>query len=393
LHIHVLSLGRFRNLTEVLFAPHPHFNIIHGENGQGKTNILEAIYLLATLRSFRTARIEEMIQFGQDASLVQAQVVRKGVERRLAVALRRESQRRKEALVDGKPAGAIEYFGGMNVVLFCPDDLHLPKGPPAQRRRFLDRAVWNTCAPYLKEAQTYERILKSRNALLRSDPRPQGFGDMLEVYDEQLAQTGAKLIIRRQRYMEDLTPLFDETFARISRSGLQVSIRYRQAGQRGQEAQAGEAAGADVEGTAQALLAQLGRDRRRDIARGYTHGGPHADDLDMDLDGRPAAIHASQGQLRALVLALKIAEIRHLAATLGDTPVLLLDDVSSELDAARNAYLFDFLHEIPCQTFITTTSPNHIKLPARKADDGDEECLALPIRRGSLDVTPGNVVQ
>lgn len=389
MHIHVLSLGRFRNLTEVLFAPHPHFNIIHGENGQGKTNILEAIYLLATLRSFRTARIEEMIQFGQDAALVQAQVVRKGVERRLAVGLRRESQRRKEALVDGKPAGAVDYFGGMNVVLFCPDDLHLPKGPPAQRRRFLDRAVWNTCAPYLKEAQTYERILKSRNALLRADPRPQGFGDMLEVYDEQLAQAGAKLIIRRQRYMQDLTPLFSETFARISRSGLQVSIRYRHGGQSGQPSQIDAEADGDV---AAVLLAQLGRDRRRDIARGYTHRGPHADDLDMDLDGRPAAIHASQGQLRALVLALKIAEIRHLSATLGDTPVLLLDDVSSELDAARNAYLFDFLHEIPCQTFITTTSPSHIKLPAGKVDAGDD-CLALPIRRGSLDVAREDVVQ
>lgn len=383
-----LTADRFRNLRTVTFAPHPRFNVLSGDNGQGKTNLLEAIYLLSTLRSFRTARIEELVRFGEAGAGLRALVEHRRVQRVLGLDLGVKPTR-KTALVDGKAARASDYFSGVNVVLFAPEDLRLPKGPPVLRRRFLDRAVWNTCPAYLDEVRTYERILRTRNTLLR-DPRhaPRGQADtenddgalrdgpgdalpggllgrneLFEIYDQQLATAGAVLVRRRRAYIAQLAPQVATTFAEVSRAGLVAELRYTP-GVGSQRRAMLEEKDAPI---AEILREQLTRDRRRDELRGYTHSGPHADDLALDLDGRPADIHASQGQTRALVLSLKIAEINHLYRVLGDAPVLLLDDVSSELDAQRNAHLFEFLRAVPCQVFITTTSPVHVQLPQTDA--------------------------
>lgn len=369
MHVRAFSAEHFRNLTQVQLEPHPRFNVLFGDNGQGKTNILEAIYLLATLRSFRTSRpgaTDELIQLGERTATVRARVEREGVERLLAVQLGGEGASRKLALVDGKAARSGEYFGGVNAILFSPDDLRLPKGPPAQRRRFLDRAVWNSYPGYLKEVQTYERVLRSRNALLRSEGRGGSVEEMLPIYDEQLASAGALIMCRRGGYLAELRPEIASAFDRVGRSGLPITVRYRGTVPLAEEDRASDAAA--VGRCADELRARLLRDRRRDQLRGFTHSGPHADDLELELAEQPAAQFASQGQLRALILALKIAEIRHLRAVLGDSPVLLLDDVSSELDPQRNQYLFEFLREIPCQAFITTTSAAHIQLAEERQD-------------------------
>lgn len=387
-----LTADRFRNLRSISFSPHPRFNVLHGDNGQGKTNLLEAVYLLATLRSFRTTRIEELIRFGEPGAELRARVEHRRIARVLGVDLLTRPTR-KNALVDGKTARASEYFGGVNVVLFAPEDLRLPKGPPVGRRRFLDRAIWNTSPAYLDEVRTYERILRSRNTLLR-DPRapssepmatpvdaeefsndsdlgagskergkPQagllGRSDLLDIYDQQLATAGAVLMRRRREYLAELAPQATAAFEEVCRTGLAVDVRY----QPGVSSQRRELVHEKDAPLAEILLEQLTRDRKRDQLRGYTHSGPHADDIVLELDGRSADVHASQGQTRALVLALKIAEIQHLYRVLGDAPVLLLDDVSSELDAQRNAQLFEFLRAVPCQVFITTTSPAHVQLP------------------------------
>jgi DNA replication and repair protein RecF len=354
LHIHVLQAESFRNLRQVSIEPHVRFNILHGDNGQGKTNLLEAIYFLATLRSFRTVHsLEELIRFDETMAVARARIERQTIERVIGVQLCAGRPPKKIALVDGRPARSNDYFGGCTVVLFTPEDLRLPKGSPAQRRRFLDRAVWNTCPAYLKEVQTYERILKSRNALLRGEQQhsPAAMEDLLQVYDEQLATSGAQLGRRRREFLQRLDGWLTGAFARISQSGLQAGVRY-------------ESSFADEA----ELRDRLQRDRRRDIRRGFTHSGPHTDDLCLELSGRSAAAYASQGQIRALVLALKIAEIQQLYHLLGDAPVLLLDDVSSELDATRNAQLFSFLLEVPCQTFITTTGTEHIWLSAERRE-------------------------
>jgi DNA replication and repair protein RecF len=383
--VHAVTTEGFRNLGAITLVANRRFNVLHGDNGQGKTNLLEAVYVLATLRSFRTNRLEELVRFGDTQSLLRARVEHRQLERIFGVDISL-SPARKQALCDGKPARTSDYFGGFNVVLFAPEDLALPKGPPSARRRFLDRAIWNTFPGYLDDVRTYDRLLRSRNVLLRqaqpgyrkkprsgpisdeeSSPEPlapaaprAALGplpdvDHLDIYDERLAAAGALLIARRRRYLDAVAPGLASAFAAISGSQHEVGLRYAPSLRRGEGAADGE--------LATLLGEQLQRDRRRDLLRGFTHSGPHADDWVLELDGRAAEQHASQGQTRALVLALKIAEIQHLDHILGDPPVLLLDDVSSELDGEKNAALFDFLRGSPSQVFITTTSSTHIQVP------------------------------
>ncbi len=347
MRVHALEASQFRNLERVLIEPHARFNVLWGDNGQGKTNLLEAIYLLGTLRSFRAGKTEELVRFGAAQALVRARVEKLGTARLLEVAL---SPGHKNARVDGKGARASDYFGGFNVVLFAPEDLRLPKGPPAGRRRFVDRAVWNAHPAYLGEVQTYERVLKSRNAVLRAE----GPLDLLEVYDAQLAAAAVAIVTRRRALLGELASRVRAAFERVTQTGLALEISYDTA--------------LDIEDIEHSLAQKLIADRRKDLARGATSSGPHVDDLTLVLDGKPARIYASQGQLRAIVLALKIAEIEYLRFQLGDAPVLLLDDVSSELDPTRNAQLFDFLKSVPCQAFITTTHRAHVLLAEDRLD-------------------------
>jgi DNA replication and repair protein RecF len=345
--IYALEARQFRNLEQVLIEPHPRFNVLSGDNGQGKTNVLEAIYLLGTLRSFRAGKTEEMVRFGAAQALVRARVEKLGTQRMLEVAL---APGHKNARVDGKGARASDYFGGFNVVLFAPEDLRLPKGAPAGRRRFIDRAVWNAHPAYLGEVQTYEKVLRSRNAVLRDG----GAESMLEVYDEQLAKAAVAIVTRRRALVDELGPAVRAAFERVTQTGLALSIAYE--------------TDIEISNIEDSMREKLTRDRRKDLARGATSSGPHVDDLDLVLDGKSAKLYASQGQLRAIVLALKIAEIELLREKLGDSPVLLLDDVSSELDPKRNAQLFDFLKSVPCQAFITTTHRSHVLLAEERLD-------------------------
>jgi DNA replication and repair protein RecF len=354
--LRAVELRDFRNLASAQVEPHPRFTVFSGDNGQGKTNLLEGIFLAATLKSFRAGSIEELIRFGAGEARVRARLERSGLERIYEVELG-GTPARKAALVDGKRVrAAAEHFGGFNVVLFAVEDLQLPRGAPGPRRRFLDRAVWNAEPQIAPEARAYQRALKQKNALLRDLPAPREIDALLDAYDAQLALEGARIVARRRRYLRELEPRFHAAFARIALEGHHAELGYESA-----------LAGPE-EGLAAELGARLAQARPRDRARGYSSVGPHADDLAIGLDGRPAASHASQGQLRALVLALKIAEIELLEARLGEHPVLLLDDVSSELDAARNAALFAFLREVQCQVLITTTHRSHVPIDGPRSD-------------------------
>lgn len=343
--LRALQVVHFRNLAPLTLAPSPGFNVLAGDNGQGKTNVLEAIYLAGTLRSFRTAHAAEMIRHGEVEAQVRARVERGGLERLYEVEL---ANHRRQAQLDGKvPRVLAEYFGDVNVVLFAPEDLRVPRGSPAGRRRFLDRSVFNRHVTFLQDAQRYARVLKSRNALLKD-----GSGDeaLLSTYDEQLAGLGVRVVESRLSYLAELRPLFAEAYESITHSGLAAELEYHPSAAPG------------------SLAAALAEARRRDRARRQTTVGPHVDDLEFRLDGRPAKAFASQGQLRALVLAWKTAEMRLLRERLGDSPILLLDDVSSELDPSRNRFLFDFLRSIECQCFVTTTHPKHVTVTENRQD-------------------------
>ena len=254
------------------------------------------------------------------------------------------------------------------MVLFAPEDLAVPRGAPAERRAFLDRAVFQRAPEYLGEAQSYDKVLKSRNALLRAlRDRHSRDLTLLDVYDQQLAELGARRMVRRARFVEEIAPRFRSAFESIARVDAPVDLAYAPA--------LGEAV-AEESAVVGALAAALAQTRGQDIARAVTSVGPHRDDLALSLGGQPAGAFASQGQLRAMVLAWKTAELDLLEEAHGEAPILLLDDVSSELDPRRNEYLFEFLRVKQCQCFVTTTHPRHVL--------ASEERVDYEVRSGSV---------
>ncbi len=347
-----LSLKDFRNLSHVELAPSEHATIAVGQNGQGKTNLLEAVYFLATLKPLRASKLSELVRFGQAQARVTGRFTLKGAEREISVEV---ADGLRTAFVDGKKASSLEdYFGGVAVVAFTPDDLEVVKGGPEVRRAFLDRAVFNRFPAFLKESRSYARALKSRNRLLKEGAAP----SYLAAYDETLAKAGARLWTRRRALMAELAPRAEKAFAAIGRTPDPARYRY-----------APRHLELDFQGaTEEVLAAALGKGLEerlpRDLERGFTSVGPHADDLAMSLGDRSARLYASQGQQRALVLGWKIAEIENLSETLGFLPLLLLDDVSSELDPERNAYLMNYLAQSGAQVFLTTTDASLVQRAA-----------------------------
>ena len=336
-----LSIRDFRNLAAVDLAPSPRATILLGENGQGKTNLLEAIYLLTTLKPLRAARITELVRFGQERAQVAADFDGPGGLRRAAVQVQAGG---RTAFLDGKPQDRLDsYFEGLAAVCFAPDDLLLVKAGPEGRRRFLDRAAFNRWPAVLGEAREYVRALRARNAALRTAPP-----EVEASFRGPLVRAGARLLLRRRALVAELAPRVAAAFAEISGPGAPAALlAYRPAA--GLRAEGGED---ELAGRlASALEDRLPRDREK----GFTSAGPHMDDLSLSLDGRGARLYGSQGQQRALVLALKIAEIENLRAALGRPPLLLLDDVSSELDPAKNRYLLGYLAALPAQVFLTST--------------------------------------
>jgi DNA replication and repair protein RecF len=347
-----------RNLRPLELVPLERFNVFSGDNGQGKTNLLEAIFVVAALRSFRTSKLSDVIAFGKDRARIGARVEKDELSRLYEVELAPGS---RKVTLDGKAARPLaRYFGGFNVVVFTPEDLALPRASPGDRRRFLDRGVFNLRADYLGVAQDYERVLKTRNTVLRqaADGADAGLArrraeDLLSVYDQQLAELGARVVAARQAFVDVIGGELARAFAAITRTGLGASVRYVLR------------AGAATSGELRAALAAA---RVKDFATGATQVGPHRDDLMFELEGREAGSYASQGQLRAVMLAWKTAELAVLSRAHADSPILLLDDVSSELDPQRNEYLFEHLATLAGQCFITTTHPGHVLLRQHRAD-------------------------
>ncbi len=326
-----------------------------GDNGQGKTNLLEAIFVVAALRSFRTAKLSDLVAFGAERARLGARVWKDGLVRLYEVEL---AQGTRKVTLDGKAARPLaRYFGGFNVVVFTPEDLALPRASPGDRRRFLDRGVFNLRPDYLGTAQDYERVLRTRNTVLRQVSEgalDRGRAeDLLAVYDQQVADLGARVIAAREAFLDLVRGELTAAFSAITRTGLAATARYvvRSGAQSADE-----------------ILAKLRAARMKDFATGATQVGPHRDDVVFELEGRDAGTYASQGQLRATMLAWKTAELAVLGRAHGDPPILLLDDVSSELDPKRNEFLFEHLAKLAGQCFITTTHRDHVLLREHRAD-------------------------
>ena len=341
MHLRALDIRDFRNIDAASLRPSPGTTVVVGSNGQGKTNLLEAVYYLMVLKPLRAGRLAELVRFGCSRAEVAGCVEGPGGERRIAVEV---APGGRTAYLDGKPVERLDaYLEGHAAVCFSPDDLLLVKGRPELRRRFLDRAAFNRWPAVLGEAREYLRALRARNAALRS-----GSAEVEESFRRPLVQAGARLLCRRQALVAELAPRLGSAFAGICGVGVpEARLAYRPAS--GMPSQGDEDALAARLGEIMAI--RLGRDRDK----GYTSVGPHMDDLTLVLDGRAARTYGSQGQQRALVLAMKIAEIENLRAALGRPPLLLLDDVSSELDREKNQLLLGYLRDLGGQAFLTTT--------------------------------------
>ncbi|MES1204307.1 MAG: DNA replication and repair protein RecF [Pseudomonadota bacterium] len=375
MRIRTLRAVGWRNLAPLALDLHPGggLTVLYGDNGQGKTNVVEAIHYLATFRSFRTTRAADLVQVGATDARVGIDVETKDLVRSVEVRLLLGESRpdpgggaaaartaTRTIRLDSKPVrGVAPAFGVVSVVLFVPEDLLLIRAAPAARRRFLDMAISGVEPAYFGEAAAFQRILRTRNAVLRAHRPPGGSGVLLDTYDEQLAQAGARVVSRRRQLVTALLPDVERTF-RALHADLPVALRYES-----DASVSGMVAEEDVQS---ALRAGLRRRRGVDERRGHTTFGPHTDDLEILLSGRPAREHASQGQMRSLVLAMKLAELAHVEERRGETPVLLLDDVPSELDPTRRRYLFETLGRLPCQTLVSVADPAVVPAVAGRVD-------------------------
>lgn len=345
LRLEALVAEGLRCLGRLELSPDPGLNVLYGANGQGKTSVLEAIYLLCTSRSFRTARLAELVAHGAASGFVRGRFVEGtgGAHREQSAAI--EGARTHVRLDGNRPASLVSYATLSPVVVFHPDELALSRGPARGRRTLLDRVALFMDPESVEHRARYAKALRSRQELLRRGAAEE---NALYAFEVLCARHGAALTRARAAAVAQLAGALATAFARIAAPDLELAVAY-------------EPGGAEDEAVA---LAELRRQRGGDARRKSAGFGPHRDDLGLSLGGFPARIVASQGQHRALALALKAAEAACVTEARGLAPLWLLDDVSSELDPQRTEALFAFLSGLEGQVFLTTTRPDVLETGA-----------------------------
>lgn len=330
-----LKLRSYRNLDEMELNWNEHFNIIFGKNAQGKTNLLEAIYLLGHLKSFRGARGREVISHAAENAWIGGLVNKRGVEHKLEIGLHKNGRNPR---VDGKTVQRLSQFlGYIRAVLFTPEELGSIKGFPAGRRALLDRAVLQTEPVYLDRVQEYERILRQRNRLLKQAAKD----EELVPWTEALVKTGSRIRFDRINYLQRFKPHLEKVYREITGGRETANLHYTV------EQQA-------IEELAGQLKNSFERLASREKKLGLTLAGPHRDDLDFLVDDYSLRSFGSQGQQRSFLLAFKAAQVMDLEEQLKEPPLLLLDDLASELDSSRQEGFFNFLIQRRGQVFLTS---------------------------------------
>lgn len=331
-----LYFEHFRNLKTQEIEPKAGINIIWGENGQGKTNLLEGIYLFAHLKSFRGAGNIDLIHGEWDNARISATVNRSRVSRQLDLKI---SQHGRTFFLDGKKPRPVEsLLEALRAILFAPDELYPLRTLPSARRSLIDRGIFQLDPSYLASAIDYDRVLKQRNRLLRERANT----GLIQPWTDQLIQSGAKIRRARQVFMEVLQPHLRQVHELLSGEREIVQVRYPVAA---------EDAGQHEE----LLAAELQQGKQRETRLGVTCAGPHRDDPLFMMNGEAVRHVASQGQWRTLILSFKMALMSLLHERIGSWPVLLFDDMSAELDASRQERLFTLLADCQAQVFVTTT--------------------------------------
>lgn len=316
--------------------------VLVGRNAQGKTNILESIVYTCTGRSHRTSKDREVIRWGEDFSYIRA-IVEKSIGKNI-IEIGLSKTEKKMININGTAAKRIgELMGNINGVLFSPEDLNLIKGGPSERRKFLDMEISQISPKYFYNLQKYNRILAQRNNLLREMYKNPSMEKGLDVWSQQLASIGAYIVHERSKFIERLMEISGDIHNALTFGKEKLSIEYTPSIVQKPE----------LQDTAEHFLDILNQNQSRDIDRGMTLRGCHRDDIVFTINHIDTRVYGSQGQQRTVVLSLKLAEVDIMREFTGETPILLLDDVMSELDEYRQKMLIDSIGDV--QTIITTT--------------------------------------
>lgn len=334
-----LQVSDFRNLQEVALFPCDGMNILYGDNAHGKTNLLEAIWLMTGGKSFRGSKDRDLVRFGCDKASVEARFVGGGREQKAIVCI---ETRRKVSLNGIAQSSPKKLTGRFCAVIFSPDHLSLIKDGPEERRRFLDAACCQHRPSYMRVLSDYTRLVKQRNqwikAVKNGDQAPDDV--LLDALDERLAAAGSAVRRVRRDYIDLLSPRCEAYYNGLSKGREQMALIYEESADERE------------------LYTAIREARTRDMKAGFSTVGPHRDDFEVMIGGAQARLYGSQGQQRSAVLSLKLAEAALLRESYGENPVILLDDVMSELDYSRQEYILNHIEGF--QVFITCCDPTAI---------------------------------
>lgn len=334
--IESVDLQNYRNYEFLNMTFDNKINIIYGDNAQGKTNILESLYVCATSKSHRGSKDKDIIRFGNDEAHIKVMVKKHGMNYRIDMHLKKNKT--KGIAVNGIPIRrAVELFGIINIIIFSPEDMNIIKNGPSERRRFMDMELSQLDKIYLSNLVNYNKVVVQRNKLLKllQFSGDSGLVDMLDVWDMQLVRYGSEIIKRRMDFIDNINSIIRPVHSKLSGNKEILNLRYIPCT------------------TTDNFKDEVVRSRERDIKFKMTNVGPHKDDVAFFINDKDVRKYGSQGQQRTCALSLKLAEIELVKKVINDTPVLLLDDVLSELDANRQNFLLDSIGDI--QTIITCT--------------------------------------
>lgn len=344
MQVEKLKVTHYRNYKDLYISLDSGVNVFVGDNAQGKTNLIEAVYFAAYLKSFRQSKEKVLIQEGESLSYIGCQM-KNNKEQFISEILLFEDDKKRVKVNKYEIDKKSEYLGRIHAVVFSPDDMKMVKEGPSERRTFLDEMLSKFYPVYTYHYKKYQRLLYQRNALLKRISYQKEGQILLDSFDEQLSQTALEVLKRRRIFLEQITPIFQEIYHTICEEKEQADMKYFCTLE-------------DVD-TKEQIFKKYKEVQKNDLERGQTTLGPHRDDLLFYIDQRETKKYASQGQIRSVALSLRLSEVFLIQERFSEYPILLLDDVLSELDEKRRYHLIKYFEKM--QTLITTTDSYHLK--------------------------------
>lgn len=343
MHVESIKLINFRNYINLDIKLNKNLNIFLGPNAQGKTNLLESIYISSSGKSYRTSRDRELINVDKDAGYIGLKVIKDEFEKYIEVKFERD--RNKRVRINRVETDKLsELIGQINVVIFSPEDLNLVKGGPSERRTFLDEEISQIKPRYKHNLSQYNKILFQRNNLLKQIKYNNKDLKMIDVWNTQLIDSGIEVILSRKEFIGKLSLISRDIHTKLTEDNEELSVNYLPSFNIDK---------LDKEEIKEKFRKLLEKDLNKDIEKGTTSLGPHKDDVDILINNMSSRIYGSQGQQRTSALSLKLAEVDLIKQEIGEYPILLLDDVLSELDINRRKSIIKTFKDV--QTIITTT--------------------------------------